>query len=111
MGLAIGVDIVHISRIKELVSIQTSREKLFTRKELENQDPSHLAGIVAVKESFFKAIGTAPSWKDIEVQSFPNGKPYVNLSGKFEGIKSVDISISHDGDYAVAMVLIEDVKS
>ena len=108
MPLRIGIDLVHIPRIRELLSNQTALKRIYSPQELMNRDPAHLAGLLAVKESIFKAMGIAPSWKDIEVRSLPNGKPCAIPSGKCKGVEIIDVSISHDGDYAVAMALIEE---
>ena len=49
----------------------------------------------------FKALGTGIKLplSDIEICHNDNGKPY------FKGIDNCDLSISHDGDYAIATVI------
>lgn len=105
MPPTIGCDIVHIPRIIALLSNPTALDRIFSKSELENRDPAHLAGIFAVKESVFKAIGAPPKWKDVEVASLKSGKPLATLSQAYQ-FDIIDISISHDGDYAVAMVFL-----
>jgi holo-[acyl-carrier protein] synthase len=77
-----------------------------------------LAVRFAAKEAFMKSLGTG--WKegvrfqDIEVIADPSGKPGIRLHGKvrkiFEnrGLRQTHLSLSHEGDYSVAMVVIED---
>lgn len=112
MALRIGIDIVHIPRMAALTSIAkaTALERMFHKVELTNKDPSHLAGILAVKESVFKALGKPPCWLDVTVESSASGKPAVSISPACKHASKasiVDVSISHDGDYAIAMVLLE----
>ena len=48
----------------------------------------------------------AISWKDAQVVNDENGNPKVEfLKVKFDQIKSIDISISHCKEYAVATVI------
>ena len=65
------------------------------------------------KEAIFKAISSTLDskyeieWKDIEVKNDQNGRPVVNLDDKFmKNIESIDISISHCKQYAVATVVV-----
>ena len=115
VGARVGVDIVHIPRIKEMLSNITACERVFTKAELKNKEPSHLSGIFAAKEAVFKALGSAPQWLGVEVRTEENGRPkIVFLKSKIKNIvKDIeiiighcDVSISHDGDYAIAMVII-----
>lgn len=107
MTLRIGADIVHIPRITALLSNDSAVARTFTRFELDDKDPSHLAGIFAAKESVFKALDIAPSWLDVEVARSSKGRPIVSLSKRLGPAKVIDISISHDGDYAIAFVIID----
>ncbi|MEK6960022.1 MAG: holo-ACP synthase [Nanoarchaeota archaeon] len=107
MKLQIGADIVHVPRIASLLSNDTAVARTFKPDELRDKDPSHLAGIFAAKESVFKALGIAPSWLDVKITKSPDGKPSASISKQLGHAKVVDISISHDGDYAVAFVILE----
>ena len=98
-----GIDIVHIDKIKELGD--AAKQRVFSPKELENSNAEHLAGIFAAKEAFFKALEMNPKWLNIEVNYKENGKPYLNLLHEY-GISKMDLSISHDNDYAVASVVL-----
>ncbi len=96
--MKIGTDIVHISRFKDVDDF--SLKKMFHPSELKNKDPLHLAGIFAAKECCRKIFPNS-SWLDFEIKKQKNGKPVISTKHNFEG----DISISHDGDYATAVVV------
>ena len=112
----IGVDIVEIGRIAEAVSSRGDRflNRVFTGKELEcyrDKMPS-LAARFSAKEAVIKALSCKSlKMADIEVLSAAGGKPIVTLHGKAKeranelGIKSLDISLSHSREYAVAFVV------
>lgn len=121
MRVLCGTDIIEIERIKK--SIERSGEHflnmIYTPKEIEycestrNAKYSHYAGRFAAKEAIFKAISSLLSekfeisWKDAQVVNDENGNPRVEfLNREFRQIESMDISISHCRDYAVATVTI-----
>ena len=67
----------------------------------------HFAGRFAAKEAIVKALGTGfsgISWTDIEIVNDENGKPYANLSQKFQNIQML-LSISHCHAYATAVAI------
>lgn len=99
----IGVDIVHIPRMKKSIESNAFRKKVFTENEiLYCKTAESYAGIFAAKEAYFKAMGTGVKFPltDIEILHDENGKPYLS------GIQDSDLSISHDGEYAVATVIL-----
>ncbi|MDO5733053.1 MAG: holo-ACP synthase [Eubacteriales bacterium] len=78
-----------------------------------------IAGRFAAKEAFSKALGVGISadfsFLDLSIDS-RGGKPQLRLSEKLAGLltkrglqsmKQIDLSISHDGDYALAFVCIQ----
>lgn len=100
----IGVDIVEISRMEKSIKNERFLKKVFTEQEIEYcKSVQSFAGIFVAKEAYFKALGTGITYPitDVEVFHNENGKPYLNVN-------STDLSISHDGNYAVAVVLIND---
>jgi len=120
-----GIDIIKIERIKKILS-STRRErfckKIFGPDELayatgKKYEHEHLAGFFAIKESFMKALGEG--WRrelrfsDILVNHDKKGKPYLELKGKaLELLKKTEsskihISISHEKEYAIGLVIIE----
>ena len=116
----LGTDIIEINRIQKAVK-KNSRfiERIFTQNERilfseRNYHPNRIAGFFAAKEATVKAIGTGirgMSWKDIEIQINPEGKPYIRLYNNAlriaysKGIDEILISISHSREYAVAQAI------
>lgn len=101
--ISIGTDIVEISRIEKSIGNEHFMNRVFTAKELEHcMCAENYAGIFAAKEAYFKAVGSGIKLPltEIEILHDENGKPYIS------GIENSDLSISHDGDYAVASVVI-----
>ena len=96
----IGIDIVNIRRFKSK-SIKFF-SKIFSDKELleaKNNLHEKLAGKWAAKEAAFKA-GLNYANHDIEILTF-NEKPYIIINGEKTNHM---VSISHDKDYATAIV-------
>ena len=121
MKVLCGTDIIEISRIKD--SIEKSGEKflnlIYTPKEIEyceskkNAKFYHYAGRFAAKEAIFKAVSGLLkdkydiSWHNAEVINDKNGNPKIEFRKiNFKNIESIDISISHCKEYAVANVVV-----
>lgn len=68
----------------------------------------------AAKEAAFKAGGPR-LWKQVEVRYEESGKPYLKVwDGEVEGEgdgREGGLSISHDGEYVVAMAMIPPMVS
>ena len=113
--ISIGTDIVNIERIKKLVGDKKFLNKIFTYKEIEYcnsyRNPQiHFSGKYAAKEAVKKALLSNRivediSMKGIEVLNKPDKSPYIILNS-FNHIKC-NVTISHDGDYAIAFVIID----
>lgn len=113
----IGTDIEQISRVAQAIE-RTPRfaEKLFTAAERAYCDGTgrpaqHYAARFCAKEAFAKAIGEPLSWQDVEICRAESGQPTICVTGKAAELlagRSVQVSLSHAGDYAMAVVLIED---
>ena len=104
----IGVDIVKIDRIKKAVESDHFVQRIFRPSERKYANNACMyAGIYAAKEAVFKLSGRGiiGSFTDIEIGHDNYGAPTVTLSGKIgELLKDkVCVSISHDGEYAVAV--------
>lgn len=121
MKIRTGTDIIEIQRVKGAIEDTDGRlcERVYTFAEVEyceskkNQKYQHYAARFAAKEAVFKALSNTLDnkygieWKDIEIKNDDNGRPYVKLNDKFmETIESIDISISHCKEYAVASVVL-----
>lgn len=104
MRVRVGADLVYIPRFRAALSKIV--DKAFSPHELKNPESEHLAGIFAAKEAVTKALGLkAGSWLNVEIANKKSGKPVVKLAknlGKGK-IVSCDLSISHNGDYAMAV--------
>jgi len=118
----IGIDIVKTSRIRAAVERWGNRflERVFTAEEIayayQKNDPFlSLSVRFAAKEAFIKAYpdGRPISLTDIQISSLENGRPRLHLRGKakesMEQMKgSVHVSLSHEREYGVACVVIEE---
>jgi holo-[acyl-carrier protein] synthase len=122
--VGLGTDLARTERFRRfLVEGKTALiERLFTAGErgysLAKADPApHLAARFAAKEAAMKAFGLGwrdgLAWHDFEVVPDALGKPDLILSGRAaelaagRGVTTVHLSYSHDGDYAVATVILE----
>ena len=77
-----------------------------SHQEVSTRKAEHFAGTFAAKEAVIKALSMKPgSWKDIVVKKTKESKPFVDIvdSSIAANITSSDLSIRHDGDYAVAI--------
>lgn len=121
MKISCGTDIIEIERIKE--AIEKSRDKfieeIYTKAEIQyceskkNAKYEHYAARFAAKEAIFKAVSIfledkyLITWKNAEILNDEKQKPYIHfIAMEFPQIKSIDISISHCKQYAVANVVI-----
>ena len=110
----IGIDIVEIKRIENMIKKFNKKalNRILTSKE-QNLASSYasIAGYFAAKEAFLKALGTGIgkecSFLDIEILKNEKNKPYFSQKTlqKFN-IKKADLSISHDGGFAIAAVIV-----
>jgi holo-[acyl-carrier protein] synthase len=119
-----GIDIVDISRFERFVREGNVPliNRLFTAGEIEycmarKRSAQHYALRFAAKEAFLKALGTGLreglSWQDMEVVNDHYGKPDLKISGEARhlfdsnGLKRCFLSLSHDGNCAIASVILE----
>jgi phosphopantetheine--protein transferase-like protein len=104
LRIRVGTDIVAISRVTRLDG--RTRERLFHPPERRGS-PERLAGILAAKESCKKALGTRLGWLDMEVVRARNGRPSLRFApgAAPSGLASSDLSISHDGGFAIAIAV------
>lgn len=121
MIAGIGTDIVKVSRIIRLLGHEKDcNVSVFLTPDERQMKKSarSFAGILAAKEALLKALGIGFTQGlgrlvEIEIRSGESGKPKIHTSGKVRvhqemlGIGQIQLSISHDGDYAVAFVICE----
>ena len=114
---SIGIDLLNINRFNKLKEKDSFINKVFTDNELlyiskSNNSNETFAGIYCSKEAFLKALKKGInnySLKDIEVLHDDNKAPYIELHNELKKLYKdivISLSISHDGDYATAIVLI-----
>ena len=122
MITGIGIDLTEIKRIEESVESEAFQRRVFTPAELEavqayRNKSEHLAGKFAAKEAFMKALGAGIGqevwFTQIEVTNDGAGKPHIRASGEAaarleaSGANRIHVSISHSGDMAIAVVILE----
>ncbi len=124
MIVGVGTDVCSIERIRK--SLDRFGERLVNRILTPAERPrytrvkdkaGHLAKRFAAKEAFSKAIGTgihAPfTWHSITVTRSAKGKPGIEPSPamakhmKKLGVTDAHISLTDDGDVAMAFVVLE----
>ena len=123
MKLATGVDMVVITRVEQILARYNDRflSRVYTQAEItfSRGRPAELAARFAAKEAVSKALGvgmrvmssTGIGWLDVETLNYRSGQPYVVLHGRAQelaeglGLDTWSISLSHDGDMAVAFVV------
>lgn len=102
----IGIDLVLISEFQKRLEQSGGAVKVFLDSELgQNARVESLAGIFAAKEAFFKALGRKADWLEVWIEKDREGKPQL-YSALLSADSHAEVSISHSGDYAVAIVVI-----
>lgn len=114
--LCVGVDIVSIARIeslKEKFGTQGLRKFLCDTEIQSAKSAQSIAGFWAAKEACAKALKCGISkelgFKDIYISKHKKGAPIITLSAdrmEYFKIDSLDLSISHDGGFAIAVVAV-----
>jgi holo-[acyl-carrier protein] synthase len=112
----LGIDIIKVERIANALRKHGDR---FPRRVLTDAEaryvrnrPQNFAGRWAAKEAVSKVLGLGVrgvGWREIEIVRLPTGQPTVQLHDRAKaraeqlGMGRVAVSISHEGDYAVAI--------
>ncbi len=122
MILGVGIDVVHVERIRRWKNIEGLYDRFFHPEELALTISRGEVGILslaarfAAKEAFGKAIGSGLrhfALRDIAVLNDSHGKPFMMLTGAAEaafkelGGSRLVCSLSHERDNALAVVIIE----
>jgi holo-[acyl-carrier protein] synthase len=122
MIAGIGVDVVHAQRMERWRENAALLERYFHPEELSAALAKgkgavlSLAARFAAKEAFGKALGTGLAGivlKDIMVKNLHNGRPEIHVFGtalealKQSGASRIHVSLTHEQDNAIAMVVLE----
>jgi holo-[acyl-carrier protein] synthase len=126
MILGLGVDVCDVNRLRRALARSGFRRRVFREAEARYCDRRarpelHFAARFAAKEAFFKALGCGWSrglgWRDVAVANRRSGEPELLVEGasarlsREMGVSRSHLSLSHSGDYAVAVVLLEGAGS
>lgn len=120
--LEVGIDLIRIADVEDAIRDfgDSYLERVFTDAEraycagLGGQSSGHFAARFAAKEATAKVLRVgdqAMSWRCIEVVRRPDGSCAIVLHGaavaiaQQNGIRNLSLSLSHDGDYATAVVV------
>ena len=120
--MRVGVDLVRVRDVTESVNAFGDRylQRLFTEEELRYargdpaRMPERLAARFAAKEATIKALGMVEhegAWRCIEVIRTGSGRCELSLHGKARdaadalGATSLAVSLSHEHEYATAVVV------
>ena len=119
--VGLGIDLVDCERIAAVYKRYGERflQRIYTKTERDyclshNNPVPHLAARFAVKEAARKALtlGSALSWQDVELWRADNGSLTLRLDGRAAslaatlGVKSSHVSLSHERQMAVAVVVL-----
>ena len=127
MIVGIGCDIAKVSRFAKWVENDDMIHRFFA--DCERVSPcTHLqrkcefyASRFAAKEAFSKALGTGLvgfELKDVYIETGESGKPEMKVTGNAENVLKrccgdscrIHVSLSHEKEYAMAFVVIEQNK-
>ncbi len=116
--MAVGIDVIVISRVRKVLERHPDRflQRVYTPEEVAfcRGRVHELAARFAAKEAVMKALGTGArglAWREIEILPNRRGKPLVYLHGAARkrgqtiGMRGIDISLTHEGDLAIAAVV------
>ena len=113
----IGIDLIKTSRMNRFIERfgDKALQKFLSENEIALvKNYKTASGFWAAKEAVSKAlgvgIGAECSFHDIEIVKTPKGAPKLQLSSKLIKefkIKDSSLSITHDGEYAIAVAAIE----
>ncbi len=113
MIVAIGVDVIEVSRIEKAMQNPRFLQRILTTRELETiRHPARVAGRWAAKEAIAKCMSHLSmrlSWQDVEILNDSFGKPVVFFHPfdlEERGYK-LHLSISHERALSVATSVLE----
>lgn len=122
MILGIGIDLCDTRRLRRALLRPGFKERVFGESEIRDcearaRPERHYAARFAAKEACFKALGSGwgqgVAWRDVLVSSDGRRPPRLTLTGgagrraRALGATRAHLSLTHEGDYAAAVVVIE----
>jgi holo-[acyl-carrier protein] synthase len=124
MAVRVGIDLVAVTSVLESIEAHDAHylQRVYTESEIsdcrtaQGIDPERLAARFAAKEATLKVLRPADEavpWHTIEVLRHPSGWLELELHGPAEalaarqGLANFALSVSHERDYATAVVLAE----
>jgi holo-[acyl-carrier protein] synthase len=124
MAIRVGTDLVSVESVRSSIDTHEARylERVYTERELSDcrtgagVDPERLAARFAAKEAALKVLrpgDEAVPWRSIEVRREPSGWVELELTGAAAalaldaGVSELALSISHEGEFASAVVVAE----
>lgn len=118
IGTRVGIDIVPLTRVTavldappEVLARHLAPDEIKEARRRGRIDTASVAGKLAAKEAVFKLFrqpGAVLPWLSIRITTTAGGWPKATLTGSAAawaaqvGIADIDLSIAHDGNYAVA---------
>ena len=117
----LGCDLCAIARMEKIIQDGRFLARHYTEAECayirdRKMQAQTAAGLFAAKEAFLKALGTGlggVALSDIEITHTALGAPEYLINEKMRealesrGVQRLYLSISHDGDYAMATAVLE----
>ena len=121
---AVGIDITEVARIRRLLERYGDRfiahvlgddeRKLLAQR---TDRAQFVAGRFAAKEAAVKALGqylnSRPSFSSLQIMPGDDGRPDLRFSNRIKELPrslSTLVSISHERDYATAIVILSETK-
>ncbi|MEA3522702.1 MAG: holo-ACP synthase, partial [Campylobacterota bacterium] len=108
----IGIDLIKIERMQKMIERfgDKALKRFLSDKEiLHVKSPKNAAGFWAAKEACSKALGVGIgkdcTFHDMSISKSTRGAPLLSLSQRLMEnfhIQDISLSITHDGDYAIA---------
>jgi holo-[acyl-carrier protein] synthase len=126
MVIGTGIDVVEIERVARSIERYGSRflERVYTDGEIaycqrkRRNAAESFAARFAAKEAGAKALGTGigfgVTWRELEVDREPAGRPLLLLHGRAAeiaaslGVRRSSLSITHTRTQSMALVILED---
>lgn len=108
MIVGLGVDIISVPRIARAMRRPGFLERVLTEAERRIcRTPEEIAGRWAAKEALQKCVPYPLEWQAVEVLREPSGKPVIALRDGPGSSFRYHVTISHERDHAVAVVVVE----